>query len=305
MTPKTIRDDRTGLLFDLGPQSEPEPLVARPHPIWTKNKSALIARYLRYFVYITKHGTYIDGMSGPQYLDRLDFWSARLVLENKPQWLRHFYLYEKSARSFALLEQMAAAHSRPSNHTIDVMQGDCNRLIPQLLASRSIRDAEAAFCLLDQRTFECDWKTVVTLADYKPANRNKIELFYFLPNAWLDRAIAAVRDPELLQRWWGRDDWSCLRGMKSHDRARFVAERFRSELGYASAMAWPVWSHAVGRKLMYFMIHATDHPQAPQLMARAYRKAVDPEETPEQLELLDWKNLPDEELPPAATRDPG
>jgi len=30
-------------------------------PIWTKNKAKLIERYLLYFVYITKHGTYIDG----------------------------------------------------------------------------------------------------------------------------------------------------------------------------------------------------------------------------------------------------
>jgi hypothetical protein len=34
---------------------------------------------------------------------------------------------------------------------------------------------------------------------------------------------------------------------------------------------------------MYFMIHATDHPDAPHLMARAYDKAVQPKETPEQL----------------------
>ena len=34
---------------------------------------------------------------------------------------------------------------------------------------------------------------------------------------------------------------------------------------------------------MYYMIHATDHPEAPHLMARAYDKAIQPKETPEQL----------------------
>lgn len=32
---------------------------------------------------------------------------------------------------------------------------------------------------------------------------------------------------------------------------------------------------------MYYMIHATDHPDTPMLMSRAYRKAVTPKETSE------------------------
>jgi len=37
---------------------------------------------------------------------------------------------------------------------------------------------------------------------------------------------------------------------------------------------------------MYYMIHATDHPEAPKLMNRAYYKAVEPREPAEQF-LLD------------------
>ena len=36
---------------------------------------------------------------------------------------------------------------------------------------------------------------------------------------------------------------------------------------------------------MYFMIHATDHPEAPKFMGRAYRRAVFPLEPIEQLKL--------------------
>ena len=36
---------------------------------------------------------------------------------------------------------------------------------------------------------------------------------------------------------------------------------------------------------MYQMIHASDHPEAPKLMARAYRNAVNAEEPPDQLEM--------------------
>ena len=36
---------------------------------------------------------------------------------------------------------------------------------------------------------------------------------------------------------------------------------------------------------MYYMIHATDHPEAPKLMRRAYSRAVDPLEPIEQFKL--------------------
>ncbi len=41
-------------------------LRALERPLWTHNKAKLIERYLYYFVLVTKHGTYIDGFSGPQ-----------------------------------------------------------------------------------------------------------------------------------------------------------------------------------------------------------------------------------------------
>ncbi len=37
---------------------------------------------------------------------------------------------------------------------------------------------------------------------------------------------------------------------------------------------------------MYYMIHASDHDDAPKLMNRAYGKALDIKESDEQLELL-------------------
>ena len=36
---------------------------------------------------------------------------------------------------------------------------------------------------------------------------------------------------------------------------------------------------------MYYLIHATDHPDAPTLMARAYTHTTLPKETPAQLQL--------------------
>src|SRR5271168_3247193 len=64
--------------------------------IWTENKAHFIQQYLRYFVQVTKHGAYIDGFAGPQSTKRLDAWSAALVLESEPKWLRKFFLCEIS-----------------------------------------------------------------------------------------------------------------------------------------------------------------------------------------------------------------
>jgi hypothetical protein len=89
-----------------------------------------------------------------------------------------------------------------------------------------------------------------------------------------------------------------LRGMSGPERAGLLVERFRKELGYASVKAWPIMGGEGGGVLvMYFMIHATDHPVAPGLMARAYNKAVITLDTSVQLtmeELLQKLPLPPE-----------
>jgi three-Cys-motif partner protein len=79
------------------------------YPLWTENKAKLIERYLYYFVLITKHGTYIDGFAGPQDPSKPDLWAARLVLANRPRWLRHFHLFELIPSQVAALEALKTA----------------------------------------------------------------------------------------------------------------------------------------------------------------------------------------------------
>jgi len=52
-----------GYLFEQPPRSLEQDPTFKPftYPVWTHNKARLVQRYLRYFVFITKHGTYIDG----------------------------------------------------------------------------------------------------------------------------------------------------------------------------------------------------------------------------------------------------
>ena len=51
-------------------------------------------------------------------------------------------------------------------------------------------------------------------------------------------------------------------------------DRFKAELGYKHANGWPIFSREKGGKVMYHMIHATDHDEGPRLMHRAYLNAL-------------------------------
>jgi three-Cys-motif partner protein len=248
------------------------------YPVWTENKAKLIQQYVRYFILVTKHGTYIDGFAGPQveeYND--DSWSAKRVLEIRPAWLRRFILCDmKPAQVEHLTRLVAERRALKDKRKIEVHQGDFNALVDKVCQAGSIRGKEATFCLLDQRTFECKWETVRRIAQCKTEG-TKIEQFYFLAVGWLGRSMAALKDDQVLRDWWGRDDVSLPKSTtNSVELARLFSHRFVKELRYATAAAWPIYERVDSGlgKIMYFMIHATDHPEAPKLMNRAYKAAT-------------------------------
>jgi len=262
--------------------------VHADRPIWTEHKAKLIERYLYYFVLITHHGTYIDGFAGPQESEMPEMWAAKLVLESQPRWLQRFHLCELSRKSFGALETMCAAQpprnkeKREPKRTIDLYRGDFNEKVEEILSGENIPPKQAAFALLDQRTFECHWATVKKLAQHKAPH--KIELFYFLPAFWFHRAFSETKDKTVIERWWGKRDWPQLYDMSDQNRADQLCNRFRRELGYRHAVAWPIYSREDGEgRIKYHMVHATDHDEAPKLMNRAYARALQIKEPPEQL----------------------
>jgi three-Cys-motif partner protein len=301
--------EKQGRLFEnLALTKEPmdaEPAVLAPDfPVWTDNKARFIMRYLRYFVFITKHGTYIDGFAGPQEECETDSWAAKLVLESEPRWIRHFHLCDEKLAQVKRLKVLKEAQplwdasGKRINRDIHIYQGDFNEKVDEILAAGDITEKEATFCLLDQRTFECDWGTVEKLARVKKTG-HKIELFYFLANGWLERALSGQKDLDKLARWWGRGDWTELRAMSRDERRDVIVERLKTEFGYWSVKAWPIYERENGGAVMYYMIHATDHPDAPIQMSRAYRSTVLPLEPVEQLslELFSEPKAPGSETP--------
>lgn len=262
-----------------------------PIPLWTKNKALLIQTYLHLFEMITHHGIYIDGFAAPQAESHPDMWSAKLVLEMTPKWFHDFWLCDINPKGIKLLKELRSRH-KSRNRRINVLEGDFNVKVYEVLSSRRITENKATFALLDQRTFECEWRTVKALSTRKKGN--KIELFYFFPTGWIDRALAAVRAEKTVkkvERWWGKADWRTLQKMDGIRRAMMVTNRFLDELGYASATPYPIHNEMRGGRVMYHMIHATDHPEAPRLMMRAYRKVSGRAELEPEHQQLDFEVL--------------
>ena len=282
---KAVPKPESELLFALPDEPDPAPEF-RPltYPIWTENKANLVKHYLFLFVQITKHGTYIDGFAGPQEKDEPSMWAAKLVLEISPPLLRNFYLFEKAKKPLQTLRALADSQPTVPNRIIKVYPGDFNAEVCRLLDQQAIKQTEACFCLLDQRTFECKWATVRLLAQYKKAGY-KIELFYFLPIRWFDRALSGIKNEQEIKDWWGRDDWEQLKQMTSDERRDVLVHPFKNELTYTYVFPWPIRMKKDEGPVMYYMIHATDHPEAPKLMNRAYELAIEPQQRAEQLPL--------------------
>ncbi len=214
-------------------------------------------------------------------------WSAKLVLELQPQWLRNFFLCERNARSHDSLRTFVATHNRPPNHSVRVFFGDFNVEIDQILIDGRLKPTEAAFALLDQRMFECQWETVRKIANKKTTM--KIEQFYFFGLKWAKRSLSGVtKNFSTIERWWGRSDYMDLKQLAPEQISESFVDRFRTELGYKHVQPYPIFKRIGTSEVMYHMIHASDHDEAPKLMNRAYRRAVrDWKKPAEQLTLID------------------
>lgn len=240
---------------------------------------------------VTHHGIYIDGFAGPQQPEKQDAWAAKLVLNSQPMLLTAFFLCERNREGLKMLRGLKAeadgdSEERGRRRKIQVLPGDFNRSVDSILVPANIPQSRASFALLDQRTFECHWITVRKLASYKLLPANKIEIFYFLATGWLHRSLSGItKNLDKVSQWYGSPDWQFLKA-QSRDGVRDVfVERFRHELGYKHVHAWPIYDRREAGGVMYHMIHATDHDEAPKLMARAYARALKRREKPEQFKL--------------------
>jgi three-Cys-motif partner protein len=210
-------------------------------PVWTENKANLVANYLRYFVFITKHGCYIDGFAGAKQPGLPGTWAAELVLESEPRWLREFFLCDLEPGKVADLKALRDRQPFVQNRKIEIFEGDFNERVKDILA----------LGLIIITPKKATWATFEAIARHK-VGASKIEIFYFLASGWLDRALSGfTKNVQIPEYWWGRSDWRNLRGMKSVDRALLLCERFKDEFWYRFAYPWPITERAGAAELCF------------------------------------------------------
>ena len=242
-------------------------------PLWTIDKSRLIDEYIHHFLIVTKHGVYLDLFAGPQHASDMENWSVRRVLRRRTKGnpsIRHYAVCDSNPDQVRRLRGLGQTH--PS---FRVYADDANACVHQMLEEAPITEKTACFCLIDQRTFECHWATVEAVARYKRAGY-KIELFYFLAQGWIDRAWASTKKEGRLAAWWGNAAYEEFRALSSIDRAQTLCRRFSAELGYRYSDPFAIYEKGEGSRTMYYMIHASDHPAACNLMSRAYQQVQPP-----------------------------
>ena len=253
-------------LGDGGKEKRP-PLKPTEGHLWTASKSKLIEEYIHRFLLVTRHGAYLDLFAGPQSETFNNDWSVKRVLERRSREnpsLRYYAVCDVNPDQIAHLETLAHLHS-DKPHQFKIYNGDANEQIDAILDD--LPDMPT-FCLIDQRTLECRWETVRKIASHK--DRYKIEIFYFLAQAWFDRSWKSTKDAEHLKNWWGRRDYQDFVHLGSVYRAEAVCKRFNEELGYVHVHPFSIHEKGEGSKTMYYMIHASDHPRAPVFMSEAY-----------------------------------
>ena len=243
-------------------------------PSQTDAKARLVSGYLARFQMVTKSGVYIDGFAAPQKLNRENAWCARRVLELQPKWIRTAFLCDIDPAGIERLRDLRRLHHRrPQHRRVFVHGGDFNVEVENIIARGSIRKKTPTFVLLDQRKDECRWSTVQRLASLKAA---KVEMLYFVGTGWMMRTMKSARKPERFARldaWWGDGSWREHLSGSQDIFAHTMAARFADELGYRNVMAWPIY-RGEGRRLMFHLIHASDHPRAMPLMRDAYKEEI-------------------------------
>ena len=262
---------------------------------WTLNKLEVLENYLKMYRQVAGGGTFIDAFAGTgrgvsiQDSEQETCDGSSLIAAKSGSFSR-LHLIEKDSECFRALTTEIQSLRPNLFQKISVHPGDCNTIIPELLASEDCDVSKPCFALLDQNSTQLDWNTIELLATWKTyepplalsgrPKMCKVELWIlFNSHQVIFRLWPRDRtkypnsfSPETLDRLFGgRHIWWDLwddRAPASALVARF-AERLR-DLDYQYVRSQPIRDPATGRP-QYQMFHATDHPSAISFMRWAKR----------------------------------
>ena len=266
---------QTELFSDLRPAGKPRPHVRQPPvgieaPLWTIDKSRLIDEYLHHFLLVTKHGVYLDLFAGrnTQLTPRIGpsggFWNGapRATLP---------FVTTRCATSSASRRTGCGilGGTTPRSASMKVMPTSAfTRCWREHLLLRR-RRASALSTSVRSNATGLPWKQSHNTS--VKAIRSRCSIFS-RRSGWTALGPA----PATARNWrhgGATGTTQHFRTLRSVERAIALCKRFRDELGYAYAVPFAIHEKGAGSRTMYYMIHASDHPAAAGLMARAYLRA--------------------------------
>ena len=258
---------------------------ARTFGGWTVDKLDLIKLYHRLYLRIAGGGTYIDGFAGDgrvRIKGERDERPGSVEIAIADGRFSRLLVYEKKSKLVVRLRQNL--HERFGPQTLKrvwIREGDFNERVLTDLADGNVPKDKPCFALLDPDSTQLNWSTIESLAAYKggdpPADCRPELLILFNTDQALLRLIpreqgltyATSHMARTLDRvMGGRDAWSDLNGPQMT--AATLMNRYRENLGtlgYAYTMAVPILSTTGSkRRRQYFMVQASEHPKARDLM---------------------------------------
>lgn len=273
-------------------------IEAREMGGWTLNKLEVLTAYFKMYRRVAGGGTYIDAFAGEGHATVrgkvINGSPLRAVEEGA---FRQLHFFELNRGKHQRLGQAVAGLTESQQQRCHLWPkpADSNAAIPELLASGDVPVDKPCFAFLDPNSTELGWDLVTALAGYKsyeppgPGERTprhcKVELWVLLNThqallRLLPKNRAKYPTPPFAHKldfvMGDRDAWLDLwttPTASSSALADRYAERLHSVLGYRATHAQAVRDPETDA-IVYFMIHASDHPNAETIMRSAKRSRM-------------------------------
>lgn len=259
---------------------------------WTRGKLDLLHRYLDAFTTASKSAgerIYLD-LFGGQAVNRerltgadLDG-SAKIALSISDPDFTQLRFFEQEPYASRLRESLNSDF--PSRH-FEVVAGDCNSTISEVLARLSSLNWAPTFAFVDPTGPDIHWSTLESLARFKKPTTTKTEIWILLAAGMFTRTLptdGTVRPEDALKltTMYGTEQWRAI--YEGRLSGALTPADARKE--YVNLMRWRLeqylgykWTHPLEISneqdhSIYHMIFATDHDAGNQIMTSLYKKAA-------------------------------
>ena len=182
---------------------------------WSEDKLDIIAKYATPYMNIMStqyfHAHYIDGFCGAGFHlrktggDVVDGSPLRVLKVAKP--FTSYYFIDSDRKKTDILNEIC--EEKFSDRKIEVINGDCNKVLMQLLPKFSWKNYDRLFCLLDPYGLHLQWDVVKEMG-----NMGIVDLLLHFPIMDMNRN-AIWRNPdkipqdgiERMNSFWGDETW--------------------------------------------------------------------------------------------------